>query len=216
MTLEDKSVILFYGDSITDAEREKDSGLDLGKGFVRLLGSYLGYKNPDKFFKIINRGVGGDSIYELVKRLDYDCLAFPVDVLSILVGVNDSTFRLWVKDTPAPIAPEEFERCYRRILDAVRKKNPKIQLVLCTPYMVEKTAEHRINKELLRHYVPIIHRLAEEYQAILVPYFEEMEKRINEGTADGLTNDGVHPTEAGTFFLAEIWAENVVGEYICG
>lgn len=216
MILKDKSVILFYGDSITDAEREKESGLDLGKGFVRLLASYLGYKNPEKFLKIINRGVGGDSIHELVKRLEYDCLAFPADVVSILIGVNDSTYRLWVKEDPAPIAPEEFERCYRMILDAVKEKNPKTQLVLCTPYMLEKTAEHRLNKELLRRYVPVVRKLAEEYHAILVPYYEEMEKRIEAGTAYCLTNDGVHPTEAGAFFLAKIWIESVVDGHICG
>lgn len=209
MEIRDNMTILFYGDSITDAERERESGLDLGKGYVRLISAYLNYHNQDKFFKIINRGIAGDSVHELVKRLDQDCLTFPADVVNILVGVNDSTYRLWVKDDPAPIMPSEFENCYREILSRIMAKNPGVQFVLCTPYMQERTEEHRINKELLKKYVPIVHRLAEEYNGILVPYYEVFEKQNTMGCEKKFTIDGVHPTDAGIYLLAEEWLKAV-------
>ena len=214
LELKDGQTLLFFGDSITDAERLRDNGADLGKGFVRLLASYIGYRYPDRFIKIINRGIGGDNIMNLWERLETDCINFSPDIVSILVGLNDTTFRLWDMVNNTPFSPDEFEDTYIRIVKRIREANSDCKIILATPYLVEMSAEHRINKQLLRKYVPIIEKIAELYDCTLIPLYQEFEKKIQDGYGRYYTCDGVHPTESGAFFIADTWCKYVLGERI--
>src|SRR5262245_6440742 len=86
--------ILFQGDSITDAGRKKDddapnSAAALGKGYSWLAAAQLLVDRPDDNFKIFNRGISGNKVYQLAERWQADCLVLKPDVLSILIGVND-------------------------------------------------------------------------------------------------------------------------------
>ena len=52
--------ILFFGDSITEGGRCLQNPEDLGNGYVRILAGKLRLLYPDREFKFINRGVGGN------------------------------------------------------------------------------------------------------------------------------------------------------------
>ena len=212
ISFQDGNVLLFYGDSITDAMRERESGIDLGNGFVRMIAAYLRYTRPDMFIKIFNRGVAGDSIHDLTARMEEDCLKLRPDVVSILVGVNDATYRAWLHGDPAPLAAEDFEKHGRILIKGIRRENPKVQIIISTPYLCETTREHRTNKRQLKEYIPIITRLAEEYGCALIPLHEIMDREKEAGRAALWLEDGVHPTPAGTLFLAEAWIWHVLGE----
>ena len=88
------STILFQGDSITDAGRERgayyanDYG-GMGQGYVRHIVTELLAKHPDKDLKIYNRGISGHKVYQLRDRWEDDCMMLKPDILSILIGVND-------------------------------------------------------------------------------------------------------------------------------
>lgn len=212
ITFKDGSVLLFYGDSITDAVRERESGIDLGDGFVRMIAAYLQYTRPDMFIKIFNRGIAGDSIHDLTARMEEDCLKLRPDVVSILVGVNDATYRAWLHRDPAPLTAEDFEQHCRILIEGMRRENPKVQIVLSTPYLCETTCEHRINKRRLEEYIPVITRLAEEYDCALIPLHAIMDREKEEGRTAVWLEDGVHPTPAGALFLADAWIRHVLGE----
>ena len=75
---------LFYGDSVTEAGRDKENIFDLGHGFVYFL---------DQTFKDINfmnKGIGGQRVKDLIIRLDADVIQMKPDVCFILIGVNDA------------------------------------------------------------------------------------------------------------------------------
>ena len=90
-------VILFQGDSITDAgrsrDREKTSAPNnqpgLGNGYAWLAAAELLVGRPDDELKIFNRGISGHKVFQLAERWQADCLDLKPDVLSILIGVND-------------------------------------------------------------------------------------------------------------------------------
>ena len=84
-------VILFQGDSITDAGRDKvnehpNSGRSFGGGYAFLLASWLLEELAQKELTIYNRGISGNKVYQLDERWDKDCLLLKPTVLSILIG----------------------------------------------------------------------------------------------------------------------------------
>jgi len=80
-TLEKGSVLLFQGDSITDARRDKkkfynraNNSSALGDGYPLLLAGQILRDNPTKDLKIFNRGVAGHKVPDLKKRWQKDCI----------------------------------------------------------------------------------------------------------------------------------------------
>ena len=55
------NLILFQGDSITDATRSRDNDFDTGNGYPTLVKARLGYEEPGKF-EFLNRGISGNRI----------------------------------------------------------------------------------------------------------------------------------------------------------
>ena len=67
--------ILFFGDSITDADRDRktdDLPFGLGRGYVFLLEGELSEKYPMQY-RVLNRGVGGNNVTDLYARAKVDC-----------------------------------------------------------------------------------------------------------------------------------------------
>ncbi|MDZ7693378.1 MAG: GDSL-type esterase/lipase family protein [Balneolaceae bacterium] len=92
--LPDGATILFQGDSITDAGRNKDMGDAnnpgaLGNGYAFLTAANLRKELYSKNLQCYNRGISGNKVFQLSDRWQEDCLDLEPDVLSILIGVND-------------------------------------------------------------------------------------------------------------------------------
>ena len=79
-------IIIFLGDSITDAGR-KSSPNQLGYGYVNILAESI--KDPERKWNIVNRGVDGYITERVARSLHHDCISLHPDYVSILVGVND-------------------------------------------------------------------------------------------------------------------------------
>src|SRR5262249_14488062 len=89
-----KDVILFQGDSITDAGRARDKAeannqTALGSGYAWNAAVATLANRPESELTIYNRGVGGNKVFQLADRWQHDCLDLKPSVLSILIGVND-------------------------------------------------------------------------------------------------------------------------------
>src|SRR3989442_256188 len=90
----DGSVVLFQGDSITDAGRDRgvadpNSASALGSGYPLLVASAALAAHPDRGLRFYNRGISGNKVPDLAARWAADTVALAPDVLSILIGVND-------------------------------------------------------------------------------------------------------------------------------
>ena len=115
--------ILFQGDSITDAGRFEDEK-GVGWGYPLYASELIKNRHPEIEFEFINRGISGHKVSDLAARWQQDCIDLQPDVVSILIGVNDTWHhaenRNWIPN-------EEFEAAYRGLLTDIKEKtNAKI------------------------------------------------------------------------------------------
>lgn len=130
-------VFLFQGDSITDSNRGRnynDKNHIMGHGYASSIASRLGFDFPERNLKFINREISGNKVTDLAKRWKVDALDLKPDVLSILIGINDTSSN--IGDNPgSPVTPQKYDEVYRTILDQTLKQNPDILLVLNQPFV---------------------------------------------------------------------------------
>ena len=88
----DGFTFLFQGDSITDGNRTRNNDWNhvMGHGYQYIISSKLWYDFPGKGFHFFNRGISGNKVTDLAARWQKDTLELKPDVLSILVGINDT------------------------------------------------------------------------------------------------------------------------------
>ncbi len=196
--LDPRRTVVFAGDSVTDCGRRTDPE-GLGNGYVHDLYDSFGPQRP----RIVNTGISGNRAVDLVARWHDEVLTNEPDVLSVLIGIND-TWRRYDKDDPT--SAESFEQSYRRLLEPVRAK-----LVLIEPFLLAVKEEQHAWREDLDPKIEIVRRLAAEYGAILVPADVEFNRQAESVGATTLADDGVHPTAAGHRFLADLWRRTVLG-----
>jgi lysophospholipase L1-like esterase len=100
------SKILFQGDSITDSDRNYKNFDSLGTGYVMMASMWFSAKYPERKVTFLNRGVSGNRVRDLKNRWQKDCLNLKPNVVSILIGVNDTLGRYFWN---SPTSMEEFE-----------------------------------------------------------------------------------------------------------
>lgn len=188
--------LVFVGDSITDAGRDRADVTSLGDGYVSLVAGDL----PGA--EVRNLGVGGDRAVDLEARWDRDVAGSAPDVLTLYVGVND-TWRRFDRDDPTSAA--DFEAAYRRLLDRV-PGTPR--LVLIEPFLLPVRAEQHDWLDDLAGKRDVVTRLAAETGAALVPLhglLTAAAEAAGPAGAESLAPDGVHPTPTGSRAIADAW-----------
>ena len=80
--------ILFQGDSITDAGRDRSDSHNLGDGYPKYAAEFIKKAHPDTEFEFINLGISGNQTKDLVERLEADFIDIQPDIVSILIGIS--------------------------------------------------------------------------------------------------------------------------------
>lgn len=207
-------VILFQGDSITDAHRKRDdnnanSTSALGSGYPLLAASGLLYKYPGKSLQIYNKGVSGNKVYQLAERWDADCLDIKPTVLSILVGVNDFWHTL-VNNYKGTL--KTYQDDYKTLLDRTKQKLPDVKLIIGEPYAI--TGVKAVDASwypAFNDYRHAAREIAQQFGAIFIPYQDIYDKALQSAPGSYWTADGVHPSLAGARLMAQAWLETVKG-----
>ncbi len=205
-------VILFQGDSITDAGRAKDKTdvandqPALGSGYAWLAASELLVERPKDGLRIYNRGISGNKVYQLAERWDTDCLDLKPTLLSILIGVNDiwHTLNGNYKGTV-----EIYERDYRALLERTRKALPKVKLVVCDPFVLRCGAVNEKWFPEFDHYRAAARRVADAFKATFVPFQTMFIEAAKYAPPNHWAGDGVHPTSAGASMMGYFWLRTV-------
>jgi lysophospholipase L1-like esterase len=188
--------VLFVGDSVTDCGRRDDPD-GLGDGYVRVLA-----QGPLRGARVTNRGVAGDRATDLAARWDADVLRMRPDVLSVLVGIND-TWRRYDAGVTTPASA--FEATCRALLGSALAAGVR-RLVLVEPFVLPVTPEQeRWWDEDLGERVEVVRKLAAEHGATLVPAADHLTALAGTHAPGYLAADGVHPTAAGHRALADLW-----------
>jgi lysophospholipase L1-like esterase len=198
--------ILFQGDSITDAGRDKRNYHHMGNGYPKYVSEQLVEMFPDMQFEFINQGIGGNRTCQLFDRLYTDAIAFAPDIITVLIGVND----IWHRYGGGRIetTDEQIEVNYRSILKRL-KTQTNAKIVMLAPYLLDCANVDNMREELIRVQV-IVRKLAEEFADAYVPLdalFEEALKTQPEPLY--YSADGVHPNANGAAFIGKHLADTI-------
>lgn len=190
---------VFIGDSVTDCGR-----LELppyGDGYVREIaesGRLAG--------AVINVGTSGHRLVDLVARWERDVIEAKPTCVSIAIGIND-TWRRY--DDNDATAVEDFEANYRAVLQRTVSATGA-RLVLCEPFLLPVEAEMANWREDLDPKIDVVHRLAAEFDATLVPFDAAFSALAATMPMTDLAGDGIHPTPLGHRAMADLWLDTVL------
>ena len=198
--------LLFQGDSITDAGRDRRNYHDLGAGYPKYAAELIREENPDVEFEFINFGISGNRTCQLFDRLYTDCIAFNPDVVSVLIGINDVWHRY--NDTKILTSDEQLKVNYRSILTRL-KNETNAKIIMLAPYVLDSQLTAHLADDLVT-ILPIVRELAEEFADVYVPLDELFSEAIKtQPSPMYYSNDGVHPNENGARFIGERYAEAI-------
>lgn len=206
---DDDPVVVFQGDSITDAGRAKDQYYanqagGMGRGYVmQIVGQLLG-QHPQKNYQCYNRGISGHKVFQLADRWDIDCLSLKPNILSILIGVNDYWHTLNGNyDGTVKI----YETDYRQLLDRTKAALPGVQLIIGEPFAVEGGRAIDEKWGDFDAYRQVAKQIATDYDAVFLPYHSVFAEALKSAPVSYWCPDGVHPSIAGAHLMAATWME---------
>ena len=194
--------ILFQGDSVTDAGRDRSDPHDMGNGYPRYASAMIQDSFSDKEFEFVNLGISGNRTEHLVERLEADFIEIQPDIVSIMIGVNDVWHHYafeYVETTD-----EQFEKNYRTVLDAIKSRT-NARILMIQPFLLETVdpAKQAYTEELARKQA-IVKQLADEYADAYLPLDEILHTETEEEPAY-YAADGVHPTPDGACYIGEAY-----------
>ena len=209
----DNMVIVFQGDSITDARREKEKQLpnhtsSLGNGYVALAAAELLREHAGKNWSCYNRGISGNKVFQLAERWKEDCLDLKPDVLSILIGVNDFWHTLThdYKGTATV-----YEQDFRNLLDLTLSNLPDVKIIIGEPFSVYGGTAIDSSKwyPAFDAYRAAAKRVAKDFDAVWVPYQTLFDEALQKADVEYWCPDGVHPSIAGNALMAQAWLDGL-------
>src|SRR5215470_13713209 len=120
--LKDGDTVVFYGDSITDQRL-----------YTTFIETYVVTRFPQLEVRFVHSGWGGDRVSgggggPIDVRLARDVFAYKPNVMTIMLGMNDGSYRSFdqgIFDT--------YANGYRRIIESVKSTLPGIRITVIQP-----------------------------------------------------------------------------------
>ena len=201
-----KVKILFQGDSITDAGRDKRNYHHMGNGYPKFASQLIAEAHPELDIEFINFGISGNRACQVFDRLYKDAIEFQPDVFSILIGIND----VWHRYLGERIATTDaqIETNYRAILERV-KRETNAKIIMLAPYLLD-CDDKPLMREDLKTVLPIVRKLANEFADVYIPLDEKFEEAMKtQPEPKYYSGDGVHPNQNGAAFIGKLYAEAI-------
>ena len=198
--------ILFQGDSITDANRNRSNIHDLGQGYAKFAAPLIEAAMPNTDFEFIDLGISGNRSDDLLARTTTDIVKIDPDVISILIGIND----VWHRHSSGrEMTDEQFELNYRAVLERIRQETHAKILILC-PFLLPSSDKESWRGEV-ESICAIVRRLANEYADAYLPLDEKFAEALPTApTPMHYSLDGVHPNAAGAEFIGGLHCEAIL------
>lgn len=201
--------ILFQGDSITDAGRDRNkeslvnSQNQLGYGYAMFAAANILANHPKKNLNIFNRGISGNKVFQLADRWEKDCIELKPDYVSILIGVND----FWhTKGGGYSGTIEIYENDYRKLIERTKKDLPGTKIIICEPFIIHGgTALDNTWENDFAPYRNAARKIAKEFDLTFVPFQAVFNEALSKAPAGYWGADGVHPSMPGAQLMANAW-----------
>jgi lysophospholipase L1-like esterase len=200
LELQDGDSIVFLGDSITHQVL-----------YTQYVEDYFYTRFPKMRLKFHNAGVGGARAWDALQRFDKDVAAYKPKYVTVLLGMNDGTYRAY-DDATFKTYQKDMTEVLKRITDIGATP------ILMTPTMFDaradrdnprsnKTPENRaLYNSTLAYYGTWLREVAQENGWGFVDMWTPlnaltMEQRKTDATFT-MIKDAVHPGDAGQLVMA--------------
>ncbi len=193
--------IVFQGDSLTDCNRRYEDPLDLGDGYVAAASKNIASHYPNQTFIFLNRGVSGDRTWELLQRWQKDTIDLQPDILTLMIGVND-TWRRY--DSNDPTSPQDYEYNLRRLLDDV-KSHTQSKILMIEPFLAHEDTD--LWREDFTWKLSAFRRVSRQYANAYLPMDGIMAMMCVEKSPQTWSEDGIHLIQPGIERMGEYVAQ---------
>lgn len=194
-----KRLLLFQGDSVTDTDRNREDGMDLGKGYVQIIGDHL----RNEPVTVLNRGISGNRSRDLVARWEEDCIQLRPDVLTILIGIND-VWRKYDSNDETPLT--DYEAALESIVSQAATKCD-CKIILMEPFVLPSPPDRIAWRKELDPEIQVVRKIAHKYHTSLVPLDGLFAQAAVKYGDTSLCADGVHPTTLGHQLICKAWLD---------
>lgn len=206
MSIKKNDCIVFFGDSITDAGKNRIEGEGpllcnpYGNGYVSLVFGYLRSKYPQYHLRIVNQGIGGNRTWDLLERYEQNVLNLKPNHLFIMIGVNDAWRPLDFPDIPGLITTtKQYEQNLEKLITDSLKNN--INVTILSPFMIDYDHSDPLLK-VLDEYILVCEKLASKYQLAYINMQVLFEKLLEDITVYEISSDRIHPNITGHMLIA--------------
>ena len=188
--------IVFFGDSITDCDRDRADEKSLGNGYVKILADKLRPIYPDMDIELINKGVSGNEVCDLLARVQSDVIDLKPDAVVIMIGINNVIHQFKIGKQ---LDLKQFERDLVELI--AKLKEAGIVVIFLEPFLLPAPDKKRL-RPLFNKELEIIDRICVKECDEFVAY-DEMFNGLCETRPYSLySEDGVHPTFKGSNLIA--------------
>jgi lysophospholipase L1-like esterase len=194
--------VVFYGDSITDQRQ-----------YTIFTEDYIVTRFPTRDIRFVHSGWGGDRVTgggggPIDQRLDRDVVAYKPNVVTIMLGMNDGSYRAYDESIF-----QTYAQGYQHMVDKLKKDLPGVRLTLIQPSPYDDVTrapsfEGGYNAVLVR-YGAYLKDLATKEGATVAdlntPVVAMLEKAnaADSATAAKILPDRVHPGPGGHLIMSE-------------
>ena len=198
-------VILFQGDSITDCGRVRTGAVTLsqamGPGYPAMIAARVMNSDWTTRRTFINKGISGDRVVDLYARWKVDAINLRPDVVSILIGVNDTWHEM---NYGNGVEPARYDRFYRMLLDWSLESKADTKFILLEPFLLNFGFVTQVWVDEMIERQQIVKKIAADYGAVFVPLQDAINKAAEAARNPELVlRDGVHPSLFGHQLIAD-------------
>jgi lysophospholipase L1-like esterase len=213
MRIESGEKLLFIGDSITDCGRVRPHGEGpgqaVGTGYVSLVKALLAAAYPERRIRVVNRGIGGNTVRGLEGRWEDDVLRVKPDWLSVMIGINDVWRAFDCAEIPGrAVTLDRYRETLDRLLAGAREALALKGLVLMSPFYIEPNPEEPLRAAMDR-YGAAVRELAAAHGASFVDVQAAFDRLLQHRHPTAIAGDRVHPDLTGHAVIARAFLETV-------
>lgn len=198
---------VFLGNSITD-----------GGHYHSYIWLYYMTRFPDMPIRIFNGGIGGDTAYDMNKRLEGDIFSMKPTALMVTFGMNDSGYQEYNGEDGREFGERKYQEAVKNFDEIERKlkERPDIRAVMVgtSPYdettKLKDNVPFRTKNETIKRIVEYQRRAAErngwefvDWNAPMTALNQERQKTDSTFTLCG--TDRIHPDNDGHMVMAYLF-----------
>ncbi len=191
------SNLVFFGDSITAAGRNHYK--PVGDGYVSILNDMFIADADFNQIKIINSGVNGNKVGDLLNRYQRDVLDHKPEGIVIKIGINDA-YQDFISGGDNSYI-EMYAMSLDKLLQALQVDQPVTKFFLFTPYLISDSKSDTFYLTMYK-YCEVVKSLGFKYNIPVLDVQSVFDWAVEQKPAREWAEDQIHPQKAGHALIA--------------